>query len=86
MEGTSLMVLGSTKLPLLLGTAMFSSEIVIADGLTSEGILSLDFVESHHCVMDTSHRACSPVWGHRLNCTIVQSHNTDLSTVCDNTA
>ena len=65
---------------------MFSSEIVIADGLTSERILSLDFVESHHCVIDTSSRACSPVWGHRLNCTIVQSHNTDLSTVCDNTA
>ena len=55
-EGTSIMVLGSTKLPLQLGTSVFSTEIVIADGLTTEGILGLDFLESHRCVIDTSHR------------------------------
>ena len=55
-EGSSLTVLGSTKLPLQLGTTVFSAEIVIADGLTTEGILGLDFLESHRCTIDTYHR------------------------------
>ena len=56
MEEKSLMVLGSTKLPLQLGTSVFSREIVIADGLTTEGTPGVDIIESHHCVIDMSHR------------------------------
>ena len=50
------MVLGSTNLPLQLGTSVFSTAIVIADDLTTEGILGLDFLESHGCTIDVSRR------------------------------
>ena len=55
-EGTSLMVLGSTKLPLQLATTVFSTEVVIADSLTTEGILGLDFLEANRCMIDKSNR------------------------------
>lgn len=40
--------------------------MVIADGLTAEVILGLDFLEKHHCILDMGKRVlalsgCSPI-------------------------
>ena len=41
-EGTPLSVLGSAVLPLYLDHTVFSTQIIVADGLTTEGVLGLD--------------------------------------------
>ena len=55
-EGTPLSVLGSAVLPLYLDHTVFSTQIIVADGLTTEGVLGLDFLESNRCTIDTGRR------------------------------
>ena len=52
--GTPLRVSGTAKLQLELGGKQYQVEMVVAD-LRTEGILGLDFLETHQCAIDLSH-------------------------------
>ena len=94
-EGTSLTVLGSTKLPLQIASTVFSTEVVIADGLATEGILGLDFLESHGCMIDMSRRVlqcgdadltvplCSPTTPTVAQCAVILSESVRVPPSCE---
>ena len=46
-NGTALEIVGK-----VLGEMTFATDLVIVEGLTSEGILGLDFLERHQCIVD----------------------------------
>ena len=52
-DGAPLEILGIGSVLLQLRHTTFRISVVIADSLTVEGILGLDFVEEHKCVIDT---------------------------------
>ena len=55
-DGTKIKVLGSANVPLQLRQIVFSIDVVVADGLTTDGILGLDFLESNSCTINTGRR------------------------------
>ena len=68
-DGTAIRVLGSVRLPLKLNEVIFSADIVVADGLTTDGILGLDFLESNNCTINTVQLPMSQyLWLAPVNC------------------
>lgn len=53
-NGTELHVLGKKETQLTLQGRQFPVSIVIVESLTSEGILDLDFLERHHCIINSA--------------------------------
>ena len=51
-DGIPLKVLGSVTAPLSIAEAHFSHEFIVAEGLTTDAILGLDFLEANKCVLD----------------------------------
>ena len=49
-DGIPLQVRGSVKAKLSLSGQKFDHKLVIAEALTSQGILGLDFLETNHCI------------------------------------
>ena len=52
-DGTPLQVKGRCQLQISLGTFSFTHDVVIAD-ISTEGILGLDFLKQHKCLVDVS--------------------------------
>ena len=55
-DGTCVKVLGTAKVPIRIGHVVFQHDVIVADGLTTEGILGLDFLELHRCTVDMGNR------------------------------
>ena len=53
-DGIPISVRGSTLIQFLIGGMEFEHEFIIADHITAEAILGLDFLESNKCVLDLS--------------------------------
>ena len=51
-EGTPLNVHGTMELELKMGEEIFQTKVIVADGLTAELILGLDFLEEHNCTIE----------------------------------
>lgn len=51
-DGVPLQVRGSAVLDLSLKGLRVEQNLIVADSLTSQGILGMDFLESHHCILD----------------------------------
>ena len=51
-DGIPLQVRGSAVVKLSLKELMVDQNLIVADSLTSEGILGMDFLESNHCILD----------------------------------
>ena len=65
-EGTPLKLHGCASVTVEIASCVFESMMVIADGLTAEAILGLDFLEKHNCILDMGKRVlalpgCSPI-------------------------
>ena len=43
-------------IPLTISSTVFNQEFVIADNITAEGILGMDFLEEHKCILDMAKR------------------------------
>ena len=54
-DGSPLQVQGSAVVELTISGQVFKQEFIIADSLASEGILSLNFLESNRCIVDLIH-------------------------------
>ena len=50
-DGHPIQVRGSVCLPVTIGETRFQQKFVIADGITTEGILGIDFIEVNKCVV-----------------------------------
>ena len=54
-NGTALEIVEKVEeAEIVLGEMTFATDLVIVEGLTSEGILGLDFLERHQCIIDVS--------------------------------
>ena len=53
-EGKPLQVWGCKQLTVTIAGQKFESQVIIADSLTAEGILGLNFFQAHHCMIDLS--------------------------------
>ena len=51
-DGIPLKVLGSITTPLSISDINFSHRFIVAEGLTTDAILGLDFLETNKCVLD----------------------------------
>ena len=51
-EGTALHVCGVARVQLMMGEKCFQPEAVVANGLTADVILGLDFLEANRCTID----------------------------------
>ena len=49
-------LLGTAKVPIRFEHVVFQHDVIVADGLTTEGILGLDFLELHRCTVDMGNR------------------------------
>ena len=54
-DGSPMRVQGSVMVNLQLLGQSFQQEVIVADALTSEGTLGLNFLEAHECVLDLGH-------------------------------
>ncbi len=52
-EGTALQVYGTAEVPVEFAGETFQVRTIVADALTTEAILGLDFMEAHGCTLDT---------------------------------
>ena len=52
--GRPLQVGGCKQLTVTIAGKKFESQVIIADSLTAEGILGLNFLQAHHCMIDLS--------------------------------
>ena len=60
-DGTPLTLYGYTVVPIHLADLSFECTVVIADGLTTEAILGIDFLEANKCTLDMGNRTlCFP--------------------------
>ena len=55
-DGTPLTLHGCADITIHLSNIPFTTTIVVADGLTTEAILSLDFLQTNRCVLDMGQR------------------------------
>jgi len=55
-DGTPLTLHGCADITIHLSNIPFTTTIVIADGLTTEAILGLDFLQTNRCVLDMGQR------------------------------
>ena len=55
-NGTAVVVHGYATLPIQLADKTYSTCVVVAESLTAEGILGLDFLESNECTVETGKR------------------------------
>ena len=51
-DGRPLQVWGCKQLTVTIAGQKFESQVIIADSLTAEGILGLNFLQAHHCMID----------------------------------
>ena len=51
-QGTPLQLHGHTEVPIHLTTGTIQTQVVVADKLTTEAILGLDFLEANNCIID----------------------------------
>ena len=58
-DGTPLQICGSAVVPVQLADRTYDINIVVAEGLTTEAILGLDFLEAHLCILDLGRRTLS---------------------------
>ena len=58
-DGVPLQVRGSAIVTLSLKGLMVDQNLIVADSLTSEGILGMDFLESNHCILDLAEEKLS---------------------------
>ena len=58
-DGTPLKICGSAVVLVQLADRTFDINIVVAEGLTTEAILGLDFLEAHLCILDLSRHTLS---------------------------
>ena len=52
-QGSPLQIHGSTDTLIDFGEHSFKHQIIVADSLTTEAILGLDFLEAQKCMIDT---------------------------------
>ena len=55
-DGHPIHVRGVVTIPLTISSTVFNQEFVIADNITAEGILGMDFLEEHKCILDMAKR------------------------------
>ena len=55
-DGHPIQVRGVVTIPLTISNTVFNQEFVIADNITAEGILGMDFLEEHQCILDMAKR------------------------------
>ena len=55
-DGHSIQVRGSVRIPVTISNRTFEQTFVIADKITAEGILGMDFLEDNKCVFDVAKR------------------------------
>ena len=55
-DGHAIQVRGSVKIPVTISDRIFEQTFIIADGITAEGILGMDFLEDNKCVFDVAKR------------------------------
>ena len=55
-DGHSIQVRGSVKIPVTISNRTFEQTFIIADKITAEGILGMDFLEGNKCVFDVAKR------------------------------
>ena len=65
-NGSPLTVHGHATVPVCLGTHTFCMSFTVAEDLTTEAILGLDFLKSHHCTIDMGSRSVMFTDGNRL--------------------
>ena len=53
-DGVPLQVRGSAVIGLSIQGLIVNQKVIVADSLTSQGILGMDFLESNHCTLDLS--------------------------------
>ena len=49
---SQLRVFSQARLPLVIGTAIISTSVVVVNALTTEGILGMNFLRQHRCTID----------------------------------
>ena len=54
-DGSPLQIQGSVVVELTISGQVFNQELIIANSLTSEGILGLNFLEANECILDLVH-------------------------------
>ena len=55
-NGHSIRVRGSVTVPITIMGRSFQQQFIIADHITAEGILGVDFMERNNCVVDLAKR------------------------------
>ena len=55
-DGIPLKVHGASTFPLTIAGLEFQHRLIIADNITADAILRLDFLDSHKCVLDLGQR------------------------------
>jgi len=58
-DGHPIKVRGSARLPVSFAEVEFQQVFIIADGITAEGILGMDFMEENKCVVDIADKQIS---------------------------
>lgn len=51
-DGKPIRIEGSASVPVAIGKATFNHEFIVANEITAEAILGLDFLEAKRCVLD----------------------------------
>lgn len=51
-DGIPIRIEGSASVPVAIGKATFNHEFIVANEITAEAILGLDFLEAKKCVLD----------------------------------
>ena len=51
-DGSTLQILGGTKVTLKVEDALISLYVAVTDNLTTEGILGIDFLRHNRCIID----------------------------------
>ena len=59
-DGHSIRVRGSVVVPITVEGRSFQQQFIIADHITAEGILGVDFMERNRCVVDLAKRQITP--------------------------
>ena len=55
-DGHPIQIRGSVTVPVTFAGTTFNQEFVIADNITAEGILGMDFLENHKCIVNIAKR------------------------------
>ena len=58
-DGHPIQVRGSVSVPVSIAETKFQQRFIIADGITAEGILGMDFMEDNKCVVNIAEKQIS---------------------------